>query len=158
MSNKNKNSKNPLPIGWIIFGLLAVGFIVWIATLPRVSSNDPGVISTNGIHYHPHLAITIKGENIPIPADVGIGAVHNPIHTHDPDGVIHLEFTGVVKEEDTTLGKFFDIWGKDFSKDSVMGHKTGEGGTVKMKVNGAENTEFENYLMKDGDKIEITYD
>jgi hypothetical protein len=153
MSNKNKNS---VPIGWIVFGLIVVGFIVWIATLPRISESE--LLSTNGIHYHPHLTITLKGESIPIPSGVGIGAVHNPIHTHDPDGIIHLEFEGVVKKEDTKLGRFFEIWDKDFSKDSIMGHKTGEGGTVKMKVNGEENTEFENYLMKDGDKIEITYD
>lgn len=145
-----------MPIGWIVFGLLAVGFIVWIVTLPRVSEGE--FLSKNGIHYHPHLTITIKGENIPIPAEIGIGAVHNPIHTHEADGIIHLEFNAVVKKEDTKLGKFFEIWGKDFSKDSIMGNKTGEGGTVKMKVNGTENTEFENYLMKDADKIEIIYE
>jgi hypothetical protein len=153
MSNKSKNS---LPIGWIVFGLLAVGFVVWITTLPRVADGE--LLSKNGIHYHPHLTITIKGENIPIPKDIGIGAVHNPIHTHDPDGIVHLEFEGVVKKEDTNLGKFFEVWDKDFSKDSIMGNKTGEGGTVKMKVNGAENAEFENYLMKDGDKIEVIYE
>jgi hypothetical protein len=89
---------------------------------------------------------------------VGIGAVHNPIHTHETDGIIHLEFGGVVKKEDTNLGKFFEIWGKDFSKDSVMGHKTGVDGAIKMKVNGIPNAEFENYLMKDGDKIEVIYE
>lgn len=153
MSNQNKNS---LPIGWITFGLLVVGFIVWIATLPRVADGE--FLSKTGIHYHPHLSIIIKGENIPIPKDIGIGAVHNPIHTHDADGVIHLEFSGIVKKEDTKLGVFFKLWDKDFSRDSVMGHKTGEGGTVKMKVNGVENTEFENYEMKDGDKIEVSYE
>jgi hypothetical protein len=153
MSNKNQNS---LPIGWIVFGLLVVGLVVWIVTLPRVADGE--FLSKTGIHYHPHLTITIKGENIPIPKDVGIGAVHNPVHTHDADGIVHLEFEGVVKKEDTKLGKFFEVWGKDFSKDSIMGNKTGAGGTVKMKVNGAENTEFENYLMKDGDKIEIIYE
>ena len=153
MSNKNKNS---LPIGWVVFGLIAVGFVVWIVTLPRVSDGE--LLSKNGIHYHPHLSVTIKGENVPIPQGLGLGAVHNPIHTHDPDGIIHLEFEGVVRKDDTKLGRFFEIWDKDFSKDSIMGNKTGEGGTVKMKVNGAENTEFENYLMKDGDKIEIIYE
>ena len=153
MSNKNKNS---LPIGWIIFGLLIVGFVVWIATLPRISEGE--ILSNTGLHYHPHLAILIKGENIPIPQDIGMGAMEHSIHTHEADGIVHLEFTGVVKKEDTKLARFFEIWGKDFSKDSIMGHKTGEGGTVKFKVNGTDNAEFENYLMKDGDKIEITYD
>lgn len=148
--------KNSLPVGWIIFGLVVAGFIIWIAMLPRVADGE--FLSKAGIHYHPHLSIIIKGENIPVPANIGIGAVHNPIHTHDPDGIVHLEFEGAVKKEDTKLGKFFEVWGKDFSKDSIMGNKTGEGGTVKMKVNGAENTEFENYLMKDKDQIEIIYE
>lgn len=157
MSNKNKNSLiSSFAIGWVIFGLIVVGFIVWIATVPRIPETD--ILSSSGIHYHPHLTITIKGENVPIPVGIGLGAVEHSIHTHEADGIIHLEFSGVVKKEDTKLGRFFEIWGKDFSKDSIMGHKTGDGGTVKMKVNGTENTEFENYLMKDGDKIEITYE
>ena len=39
-----------------------------------------------------------------------------------------------------------------------MDKKNDQGGTVKMLVNGKENAEFENYLMKDGDKIEISYE
>lgn len=157
MSNKNKNSLlGSLSIGWIIFGVLAVGFVVWVARLPRIPEAE--TLSSVGIHYHPHLTIIIKGENVPIPAGIGLGATERSIHTHEADGIIHLEFSGVVKKEDTKLGEFFKIWGKDFSQNSILGHKAGEGGTVKMKVNGTNNTEFENYEMKDGDKIEIIYE
>ena len=48
--------------------------------------------------------------------------------------------------------------GKTFSKDCIFEYCSGADGTVKMFVNGKENTEFENYLINDKDKIEIRYD
>lgn len=67
--------------------------------------------------------------------------------THDTDNIIHMEFSGLVRKDDLKIGKFFIIWGKQLRGD----------GFVKMTVNGQENTDFDNYLMKDGDKIEIFY-
>lgn len=145
---------------YIVLAALAVGGVVWISTLTSSSgaSTENPVISPSGIHWHPHLSIIIKGETVPIPPGIGLsGTVHNPIHTHDPDGTIHLEFERRVTEKDTALKKFFDVWGKDFSQHSLLGNTTGEGGTVTMTVNGKENFEFENYHMKDGDKIELTF-
>lgn len=138
------------------------GISWWVIAAPKNNTSaaeENIVLSRTGLHWHPTLSITIKGEEIPIPANIGLsGAIHNPIHTHDPDGVIHLEFSGRVRESDTVLSKFFDAWGKDFSKLSLLGNKTGEGGMVKMYVNGKENTEFENYKMKHEDKIELVFE
>ncbi|MDP3784460.1 MAG: hypothetical protein Q8R12_00010, partial [bacterium] len=103
----------------------------------------------SGLHWHPELAIFVKGEKQEIPANLGIGAVHNPMHTHDSSGVIHLEFQGVVRKDDLKLGHFFQVWGKDFME---------LGSTVKMTVNGEENTELQDYIMKDSDKIELRYE
>lgn len=141
---------------WVVF-IAAVSWLVfWVATLPKIPQGE--FLSKNGLHWHVTLNIKIKGEDVAIPAGIGLGAVHNPIHTHDPDDVVHLEFDGIVKKEDVALKNFFKVWGKDFSKESILGNKTGDGGTVKMFINGKENTEFENYLMQDGDKIEIVYE
>ena len=71
------------------------------------------------------------------------------MHTHESDGTIHLEFPGLVKRNDTTLGNFFRIWGKDFMS---------FGSSVTMMVNGKANTELDSYEMKDGDKIELRYE
>ena len=71
---------------------------------------------------------------------------------------MHIEAQGVVTKDDTRLGRFFQVWGKDFNLTTIMDKKNDQGGTVKMLVNGKENAEFENYLMKDGDKIEISYE
>jgi len=47
------------------------------------------------------------------------------------------------------LENFFRNWGKDMRS---------FGANMRMTVNGVENTEFENYMMRDGDKIELRYD
>ena len=71
------------------------------------------------------------------------------MHTHDSSGVIHLEFQGVVRKDSLKLGRFFEVWGKDFME---------FGSSVKMTVNGEEKTELQNYILKDGDKIELRYE
>ncbi|MEK7201384.1 MAG: hypothetical protein AAB737_01990, partial [Patescibacteria group bacterium] len=63
--------------------------------------------------------------------------------------IIHLEFEGLVKKQDITLGKFFTLWGKDMRS---------LGTTVRMMVNGVENTEYESYIFKEGDRVELYYD
>ncbi len=126
--------------------VLLVGAIWLSSTLQKVDSE---IISRSGLHWHTQLMIYVKGERIEIPHNIGIGAVHMPMHTHEDLPTIHLEFGGVVKKRDLTLGQFFKIWDKEF--DSF-------GPNVKMTVNGNENTELGSYQMKDGDKIELRYE
>jgi len=104
----------------------------------------------------------VNDEKQDIPADIGIGTQYasmptfdqsmrmTAMHTHEGDGTIHLEFSGRVTREDTTLGNFFQIWGKDMMSDF--------GTLTTMTVNGKENTELGEYEMKDGDKIELYYE
>ncbi len=136
---------------WWIVGImvLIVGLFAWSKFL---QNNDPDVISHNGFHWHPELVIYVKGEKQEFPANIGLGAVHKPIHTHvedAKDGIVHLEFQGLVRKQDITLGQFFNSWGKDINS---------FGTSVKMTVNGQENTELENYHMQDKDKIELRYE
>lgn len=136
---------------WSVGGLLAaggIGALVWyIVTLPPIAEDE--IISRKGLHWHAELDLYVKGMKQDIPADIGIGSVHQPVHTHDASGTIHLEFPGLVRRQDTTLGQFFKNWGKD----------TGDFGPITtMKVNDQENTEFMDYHMRDTDKIEIRFD
>ena len=131
-------------------------FLVGAATflLPKssetVSSNDPNVVARTGLHFHPTLAIYVKGVKQDLPVNLGIvGASMAPVHTHDDLPIIHLEFNGIVRKEDVMLGEFFKNWGKDMRS---------FGTNMKMTVHGEENTEYENYIMRDGDKIELWYD
>ena len=141
---------------WVIVAGVVGAGVFWIVTLPKVPQSE--IISRNGVHWHSTLSILINGEKVDIPAGIGIGTVHSPTHTHETDGTIHLEYGGVVREDDTRLGEFFKVWGEDFSSTGIMGNINGEGGILKMMVNGVENTEFENYRMRDGDNIEIIFE
>ena len=126
--------------------LLLLGGAWWSKSL---QSKDPNLISAKGIHWHPELVIYVKGEKIEIPQNIGLGAVHQPVHTHEDLPLIHLEFQGLVRKQDIILGQFFKNWGKDIRSFGM---------NMKMTVNGQENTEYENYEMKDGDKIELRYE
>jgi hypothetical protein len=149
--------KNIFVIGGLAV-LLLIGGVWWSNSLQE---SDPDTISTRGVHWHPQVEIYIKGEKQEIPANIGIGPQYasmptfdtsmrmTAMHTHEPDGTIHLEFPARVTREDTTLGNFFAIWGK-----GLMSF----GSSVTMTVNGEENTELEDYEMKDGDKIELRYE
>jgi|LNFM01.1.fsa_nt_gb hypothetical protein len=132
--------------------ILAVGLIWWAEANQSTSpaSPDGEVLSLKGMHAHPQLEIYVKGEKMTIPQNIGLsGAAHQPTHTHDDVPIIHLEYPARVTKDDTRLGKFFTVWGKDFRE---------FGQTVTMTVNGEPNTELENYQMKDGDKIELRYE
>ena len=133
----------------IIIGLAVlflVGSVWWSKGLQK---NNPDIVSRNGLHWHPELTIYIKGEKIEIPQNIGIGAIHLPIHTHDDLPLIHLEFQGLVRKDDITLGQFFKNWGKEIQS---------FGPNVKMTVDGVENIELENYVMQDKDKIELRFE
>ncbi len=143
-------------LGWWVVGIVVVagiGWFVWkAATAPVLSDEDlqrqelASCIQHNGVgmHIHPEITITVKGEKMEIPANIGIeGGCMHPIHTHDGSGMLHLEFK---KPRDVRLSEFFEIWGKQFE------------GNMKMKVNGQENMEFGNYMMHDHDQIEIVFE
>lgn len=141
----------------VIGGIVVVTLIILVGgvlLVSRQSSEETSIpedqiISRNGLHWHPELAIYIKGQKQEITKDIGIGTIHQPLHTHDTSGTIHMEMKGLITKDETRLGNFFKIWGKEFN----FG-----GQNIKMAVNGQENNEFENFLMKDGDKIEIRYE
>ena len=126
-----------------------------------MQQSDPDVISQSGIHWHPTLEIFVRGEKVDIPANIGLGQQYSSlptydrsmgmtaIHTHEDMPVIHLEFPGLVRTGDITLGTFLRVWGKDIRS---------FGESVRMTVGGAENIEYEDYIMRDGDNIELHYD
>jgi hypothetical protein len=142
---------------WWALSLGVLGGILYLAvTAPRVNAGE--LESATGLHYHAHLFIRANGVDIPVENNIGIGPVHNGVHTHEEgDGTIHMEFEGKVKKDDIRLGKVFQVWGKDFSATSLMGNKVEGGHTLVMKVNGVVSTEYEHYLMQDKDKIELDY-
>lgn len=149
----------------IFGGVIAATTIILVGGIFIFSKQETGqrvlgeqIVAQNGLHWHAKLSIYIKGEKREVPEGVGLGAVEQPVHTHDASGAVHMEFPGVVKKDDLKLGQFFKIWGKEFDSSCIFDKCNGEDGKVKMLINGQESQEFGNYSMRDGDQIEIRYE
>jgi len=89
-------------------------------------------------HYHPTLAITIDGQPVPVPPNIGVepdtGAM-SAVHTHEGDGTIHIEAHTV--GEKFTLGQLFIQWGVALTPTQIGGVKANAGEEVRVTSNGA---------------------
>lgn len=167
-SNNNTQKRSIVDIlaekkAFIILGLLTIiilaGAVLFLSRGEDSSVPEDQIIAKNGLHWHPRLEIYINGEKQEIRENIGIvGQIHQRIHTHDESGTIHMEMSGVVTKDETKIGNFFRIWGKEFSPSQIFEFKNSSEAAVKMFVNGKVNKDFENYQMRDGDKIEIKYE
>lgn len=175
--------KKPLPfkkikrwgIAFIIVGLLIWGIVALVpennvrelnVDLPPEKSQQ---IPPGAVHWHPILTILIDGKQMTIPPNLGSGTgkivdTHlsgmrmSPTHTHGSDGTIHVENNNPSsKPETVTLGYVFYVWDKTFNSTCIFEYCTDKG-TLKITVNGKENTDFENYIMQDKDQIKIEYE
>jgi len=93
-------------------------------------------------HVHAHLDVFIDGQEIVVPAGIGIntkdpevryfedvgsyGGIEmcdqpciSPLHTHDASGILHTESADT---ESHTLGQFFTEWGVELSETCVGEH------------------------------------
>ncbi len=154
---------------WIIF-IFVIGVIAalgwWMFSIAGENSalceNAPaseiniGGHTNLAMHIHPFLEIIINDEKQLIPANAGISpGIMRPIHTHDASGELHVE--GPCRR-DFTLGEFFDIWGRDFSSECIFEFCTANGaGVLNVKVNGLEDNEFGDIVLRDDDRIVIEY-
>lgn len=145
----------------ITIAILIGGAFLFSRNSESSVQNDQ-VIVKNGLHWHPKLTITIKGEKQQIPPGIGMsGQVHQELHTHEEDakdGVIHMEMKGLVIKDETRLGNFLRLWGKEFTSSKIFDKTNGAEGRVEFLVNGQLNYDFDNYLMKDNDIMEIRYE
>ena len=144
--------------------ILIFGFAVWGVYALMTSSNSYNNLPASEInigshknialHIHSDLKILINGNETLIPANIGIApGIMRPLHKHDATEEIHIE--GPYKR-DFTIGEFFQIWGRIFNSNCIFEYCIDKG-ELKMLVNGQENSDMENYLMKDHDKILIEY-
>ncbi len=128
----------------------------------QVSSSTVGnvtdIISRNGLHWHPSIEIYVGGVKQEIPQTGITNMTMNPLHRvfmrmhgrgRNEQGIIHLKFAGNVYKTDIMLGQVFKQWNKTI-------HTYGE--KLHMTVNGQINTEYENYVMRDHDKIVLKYE
>ena len=143
--------------------ILAIAGFVWYLSKTTPANLDQGgdlsacvQHGSVGMHIHPHVSIFINGQAQKLPANIGVTPLcMRPIHTHDDSGTLHLEFK---KIRAVKLGEFFQVWEKVFNENCIFDSCNEAGKKVKLFVNGVENTEFGNYIMKDKDLIEIKYE
>ena len=93
------------------------------------------------VHVHAHLALIASGKQVQVPAFIGMapnstGGCLYWLHTHGPDGIIHVEAgdPGNPNGGHYTLGNFFDIWGQPLTSSQVGPLK----GAVTAYVNGEQ--------------------
>ena len=156
---RRQEQYEPRSKGPIIFvGILAliVASMVGIFMVTGGGADDKAnvpkgdIVSEEGVHWHPTLEMYIKGQKSSIPPNIGVAGGEMKIHTHTDMPKLHYEYSaGPVTKDMVKLGAFFATWGKTFNVNQLLDTQ----GTVRMQVNGKDNTEFESYIVKDGDKI-----
>ena len=168
---KPKGDANKFIIAGIIAAIaIAVGYGAVSGSFSSLTAPAEPHNQKIVMHIHPKIKIMIDGDSVTLPANIGINSalyknhdldaygMKNPrmaaLHTHDPDGVIHVESTEM---RDFTLGQFFDIWGVQFSETCIMDNCNEGNKMVRMFVDDQPNSEFRNHMLKDGENIVIEY-
>ncbi len=88
-------------------------------------------------HYHPHLRVIVGGEEVPVPAGIGVDPVTgamSALHTHEGDGTLHVEADTV--GEVFTLGQLFTQWGVNLTATQIGGARAAGGQLVKVTSDG----------------------
>ena len=107
------------------------------------------------LHIHPILQIEIVGNNLTIPAEVGISDLGmRVIHTHDTTGKLHAEAPSPFQFH---LDDFFEIWGKNLNSTCIFDLCENEKFSLKIYVNGVEVNKSERIPLFDKDLIKIVY-
>jgi hypothetical protein len=97
-----------------------------------------GLRSGSDPHVHPKLTVLVGERPVPVVGNMGIGAAHSPLHTHEPDGVIHVEGA-----QDATLGQFMAVWGVDFGRDRLGPYRPQGPSRIRMWVKAPKAKAFD---------------
>jgi hypothetical protein len=113
--------------------------------------------STGGAHIHPQLAVYVRGNQISLPANIGIDPSKSltemaGLHTHDSSGVIHVE-----NAANPTLAQFFQVWGVPFSSTQLGPNHAKNGDVVRMWVDGKASQTFGALPLEDGQRIVVSF-
>ena len=119
------------------------------------------------VHDHVDLRIVINGSPALIPENIGVNddkcEGYRGIHTLDSNGgsgdsccYARLHIHTALRTY-PTIGDFFVIWGQQFDEHNILNETANDENEVVMSVNGQLNLDYEDYLLQDGDRIEIQY-
>lgn len=106
--------------------------------------------------YHAHALLTVyrDGEQVPVPADLGYDerGAHSSLHTHTPDGVVHMEADDPYPY---TLAHVMTTWGVTFGPDRLGGDTANGAKQVHVYVNGEPASP--DAELSDGDNVVVAY-
>ena len=148
---------------WSVGGLAAIVVMISIVMIPKNEFSNPKEPYSKGqVHWHATLKVFVCGEEKLMPAPVGEHHLGLPLlHTH-ADRLIHIEGT-ILNPEEITLGKYMGVIGQNFKDDELLDKKNGDlcndqPGKVKLLVNGKENDQLTQHVIKDGDDYILRFE
>ncbi len=162
---KKEGTKKLMVYGAI--GILILAGAGFFLSLPKTQPVNYGIAGLSfplgNIHWHATPALSVCGENIAMPKPVpGQHLGSSLLHLHE-DGLFHIEGS-VSSPSQITLGAMMSNIGKNFSQTSLLAKKNGDlcpdgnSGKVRLLVKGNENSEYEDYIIRDGDRIEMRFE
>ena len=100
-------------------GIAAAIAVIIVIAVYLSGNQTPSASTVDGIeclpteatvfHVHAHLDLIVNSKSVTIPA--GIGIIPNQcfywLHTHTPDGIIHIE---APQQRNFTIGQFVKVW------------------------------------------------
>lgn len=120
-----------------VIALAVVGSIVYKPIpVEAIDGIECNTVETLNYHVHAHLDVFVNGNNVTVPAGIGIpgNKCFFWLHTHTTDGVIHMESP---RQMNFTLGQFMDIWSQTKPDTSFFGALSN--GPVNVYVGGAKH-------------------
>ena len=109
----------------------------------------------NALHIHQHLDITVNGQAIAVPPELGVGTTFiSPLHTHGADGILHVESPEI---KDFMLGQFFDQWGIGLTDSCLGNYCADDSNKLLVAVNGEIISNPREHILKSHDQIHILY-
>ena len=149
----------------IALAVIVVAGIFLALPKPEPAEYNAAGISfpTGQVHWHATPKIYMCGESTPIPTPyAGQHLGSGLLHTHE-DALVHVE-GAVSSPSQITIGAFMANIGMKFSGTELLDKKNGDlcpggaAGRVRLVVNHNENQELQNYVMRDGDLIEMRFE
>ncbi len=156
MKAKKKPGKIQRRDIYYIAGAVAV-LAVAIALIGSREVPKPEIIAHGeqvAYHHHVRFEYYLDGQKQVVPANIGVPIDQNhplgrygvagivPIHTHETDGLIHMESKD--EEKPFTFGEFLELWGLDLTDKQAA-----------LLANGERITDMEGYVLKDGASLRL---
>lgn len=166
-SKRKKQLVKKLFLFVLVLFVIIIGIIFVLNSVPKPVpqkyNTDGMVFPTGVIHWHATPIISVCGTIISLPdvaKDEHLGS--ELLHTHE-DKLIHVE-GNVNGPSEITLGQFMSNIGMNFSSTYLLDKnngavcQNGNMGKVVLIINGSNNNEFENYVVRDDDVIEMRFE